>query len=103
MLFGEKKYIIEFCQAAVKSFQEYGEHYEIHLLARDETKLRKAGHKIKPVAQMLKLDNLLEEYEGAKLMLQSDAEEFMLRESNDRVQAEIKIVVQELEEIIAEQ
>jgi hypothetical protein len=103
MLFGEKKYIIEFCQAAVKSFQEYGEHYEKYLLSRDEANLRKAGHKIKPVAQMLKLNNLLEEYEGAKLMLQTDVEEYLLRESNERVQDEIRIVIKELEEIIAEQ
>ena len=103
MLFGEKKYIIEFCQAAVNSFEEYAKHYERYLLTGDETNLRKAGHKIKPVAQMLKLQSLLEEYEDAKLLLQTGAEEYLLKESNDRVQKEIKIVISELKDIISAQ
>lgn len=37
--------------------------------------LRRTGHKIKPVAKMLKLDPLLEIYEKSKLLLTDGGEE----------------------------
>lgn len=95
MLFGESKYIVEFCEAALDSFTEYGAHYNQYLLARDETQFRKAGHKIKPVAQMLGLDNLLEEYENAKILLQTESSDQFLEESVQRVDEIIKLVIQD--------
>ena len=101
MLFGERKYILEFCNAAIESFSEYSIHYKLYLLERDETKLRKAGHKIKPVAQMLGLDNLLEEYENAKILLQTECSDQFLEDSVKRVDQIIEIVILDLKEIIA--
>ena len=69
MLYGEEKYIKEFAEAAISSFSEFSENYKKFLLARDETNFRKAGHKIKPVTQMLGLEQILEEYEHAKTLI----------------------------------
>ena len=102
MLFGERKYILEFCEAAVDSFTEYGVHYKLYLIDRDETNLRKAGHKIKPVAQMLGLNDLLEEYENAKILLQTDSSDQFLEDSVKRVEVIIEMVILDLKEIIAQ-
>ena len=91
---------LSFCEAAVSSFTEYGVHYKLYLLDRDEQNLRKAGHKIKPVAQMLGLNNLLEEYENAKILLQTDSSDEFLKDSVNRVESTLELVKQDLQEII---
>ena len=69
MLFGNPDYIKEFGEAAVISFNEFKENYSYFLLQRDEANFRKTGHKVKPVAQMLGLGMIIEEYEHAKTLL----------------------------------
>lgn len=98
MLYGEEKYIKEFAEAAISSFSEFSENYKKFLLAQDEANFRKAGHKIKPVAQMLGLGQILEEYEHAKTLIWDDKPQEELETSAVKVQQICSDVIKELEE-----
>tara|TARA_R100000005_G_C4988159_1_gene195985 strand:+ start:1228 stop:1575 length:348 start_codon:yes stop_codon:yes gene_type:complete len=98
MLYGEEKYIQEFAEAAISSFQEFSENYKKFLLQRDETNFRKAGHKIKPVTQMLGVEQILDEYEHAKTLIWDEGPQEELEKSADKVQSICSDVVKELEE-----
>lgn len=97
MLYGEESYIEEFATAAISSFSEFSENYKTYLLARDETNFRKAGHKIKPVAQMLGLNQIIEEYEYAKTLLWDEKPDGELKQSADKIQDVCSKVIKELE------
>jgi hypothetical protein len=99
MLYGEETYIKEFADAAVISFNEFKENYSQYLMKRDEINFRKAGHKIKPVAQMLGLDLILEEYEHAKTLLWDEKEDEELQASCDKMTEICDKVLKELSEI----
>ncbi len=99
MLFGEAKYIKEFAQAAVISFEEFKENYTLFLINRDEVNFRKAGHKIKPVAQMLGLNMILDEYEEAKTLIWDDKPNSELGDSSQKMSAIIDRVLVELKEV----
>lgn len=96
MLYGEEKYISEFSEAAVDSFTEFNTNYRNFLLVRDETNFRKAGHKIKPVAQMLGLDQIVEEYEHAKTLLWDEKPDSDLEKSANKINSICGKVVEEL-------
>lgn len=99
MLYGDENYIQEFSDAAVLSFTEFNEHYKKYLIARDETNFRKAGHKIKPVAQMLGLQLIIDEYEHAKTLLWDEKPDSDLEASVDKMNEINTKVLQELSEI----
>jgi len=99
MLYGESKYIAEFAEAAMSSFREYDEHYRKYLLNRDEENFRRAGHKIKPVAQMLNVHDLLKEYENAKQLLWDQEKDELLQKSTQRTSSVISEVLRELEDV----
>lgn len=69
MLYNDDAYVKEFCDASVISFSEFKSNFRRNLMDEDLETLRRTGHKIKPVAKMLKLDPLLEIYEESKLLL----------------------------------
>ena len=73
LLYGDEEYISEFASASVESFTEFKLKFAKSLQARDMENLRQAGHKIKPVAQMMKLDPIITMYETSKIMLQEEA------------------------------
>ncbi|MEX0994723.1 MAG: taurine dioxygenase [Balneolaceae bacterium] len=85
MLFGEEKYIIEFADASIQSFSEFSKHYRKYLLERDLENFRRVGHKIKPVAQMLHLKKIIEEYEHAKKLLEEDQPDKELQRSANTI------------------
>ncbi len=99
MLFNEQKYVIEFAEASIQSFSEFADHYTIFLLDKDMENLRKAGHKIKPVAQMLDINEILVEYENGKKMLKDEKPAKELNKSAERIQTICGKVVSEFEEI----
>lgn len=101
MLFGETKYIKEFAEAAISSFMEFRENYTLFLIQRDEVNFRKAGHKIKPVAQMLGINQILEEYEHAKTLIWENKPDAELGNSSQRMSSIIDRVIAELKEVIA--
>ncbi len=99
MLYGEESYIKEFAEAALTSFAEFQENYSSYLLQRDEVNFRKAGHKIKPVAQMLGLGVIIEEYELAKSLIWDQKEEAELKASVKKMDKICNQVLAELNEI----
>lgn len=99
-LYGDKDFIKEFCSAAILSFSEFKENYQKHLFNRNEPELRKAGHKIKPVAQMLKLDAVLDEYENAKILLAEESPDDQLKTSVSKMNNTCSEILKELEETI---
>ena len=100
MLYGEKKYIKEFAEAAVISFNEFQKNYCSFLADRDEINFRKAGHKIKPVAQMLGLQLIIDEYEFAKTLIWDKKPDADLNTSIEKMNGICNQVLSELNDII---
>lgn len=100
MLYGEAKYMKDFAEAGVESFSEFRDNYSKHLLQRNETEFRKAGHKIKPVALMLKVDQIVEEYEHAKTLIWEEKPQPDLEASSEKVTTLCNQVITELEDVI---
>lgn len=73
LLYGDEDYVSEFATASVESFTEFKTQFTKSMKSRDMESLRKAGHKIKPVAQMMKLDAIVNMYETSKIMLEEEA------------------------------
>lgn len=99
MLYDNENYIREFAAATESSFNEFAENYEKFLLQRNEEKFRKAGHKIKPVAQMLGVDKIVEEYEHGKTLLWDDKNEDELKKSITRIKKICDGVIEELDQL----
>lgn len=73
LLYGDEDYVSEFAAASVESFTEFKTNFAKSMQARDMERLRQVGHKIKPVAQMMKLDTVINMYETSKIMLEEGA------------------------------
>lgn len=73
LLYGDEDYVSEFASASVESFTEFKTRFAKSMRARDMEELRQAGHKIKPVAQMMKLNAVITMYETSKIMLEEEA------------------------------
>lgn len=86
MLYEDVDYVIDFCEAGVSSFDEFIKNFRTHLLDRNMEDLRKAGHKIKPGAQMMGADEVVEEYENAKTLLKEEADLKELQKSIDKME-----------------
>lgn len=87
MLDNDPEYFKEFCEAALRSFGTFQRDFKIHMQNRDLENLRKVGHRIKPAAQMLGIHKLVDEYNEAKNLLQSDADMKKIEVSIQRVDA----------------
>lgn len=99
MLYGDKEYIYEFSEAAIQSFEEFSNHYAKYILEKDETSFRKAGHKIKPIAQMIGISIIVDEYEHGKELIQDGAKEEDLSISAKKIKQIINQVVEDLNQI----
>lgn len=73
LLYGDEEYISEFSVASIESFSDFKTQFEKSLKQRDMENLKRAGHKIKPVAQMMKLDTIITMYETSKILLEEEA------------------------------
>lgn len=102
MLYGDDRYIKEFADAAILSFSEFNTHYAKFLDTRDEENFRKAGHKIKPVAQMLGLQLLIDEYEHGKSLIWKENPKEDLAASIAKVDSICSQVLNELENMTAD-
>ncbi|WP_240386229.1 taurine dioxygenase [Balneola vulgaris] len=100
MLYGDDRYIKEFAEAAIISFNEFNESYKTHLTARDEENFRKAGHKIKPVAQMLSLQVIIDEYESGKALIWDKKSDKEIQESVKKIDKLCTQVLMELDNIV---
>lgn len=99
LLYGDEAYVREFAEAAVSSYTEFRDHYARALETGDLEMLRKAGHKIKPSAQMLEFEELLEEYEKGKELLGNDSADNNLGESVDRMTDLCNRIIEEMKEL----
>lgn len=99
MLFDDAGYIKEFCEAGIISFEEFIQDYNQHLLDRNMEYLRKAGHKIRPGALMMGAEEVVEEYEEAKKLLQQDAETAKLETSVNKMNDICTTVQEELSQL----
>lgn len=96
MLFHDADYVTEFCEAGVSSFNEFIENYRTHLLDRNMEDLRKAGHKIKPGAQMMGANEVVDEYEHAKTLLNNNADSDELESSVEKMSSICSTIQEEL-------
>ncbi|HET6528309.1 MAG TPA: taurine dioxygenase [Balneolaceae bacterium] len=103
MLFNDAEYIIEFCEAGIQTFEEFARNYQIHLLNRDMENLRKAGHKMKPGAQMMGAGQVVDEYEYAKKLLEAGADNESLAASVKEMDKVCTGAQKELEQLAEEQ
>lgn len=99
MLYGEAEYIKEFAEAALTSFKEFQDNYTLFLTNRDEVNFRKAGHKIKPVAQMLGLGLIIEEYEQGKVLIWEEQSDTEIKTSCKKMDDICTKVLEELKDI----
>lgn len=99
MLYGDPQYIKEFAEAAIISFTEFNTNYAKYLAARDEENYRRAGHKIKPVAQMLGLDQIITEYENGKKLIWDEKPDADLKKSIKKIDDISTQVVTELDNL----
>lgn len=98
MLDGDPAYLKEFCEAAIISFSTYREEYREHMTNRDLENLRKSGHRIKPVAQMMGIKQLIDEYKQAKKIIEEEKDDTAVKASIDRVDVICKKVLDEFRE-----
>ncbi|MDX1618451.1 MAG: taurine dioxygenase [Balneolaceae bacterium] len=99
LVYHDEKFIKEFAKATEHSISEFRDQYTRYLLERDETNFRKAGHRIKPVAQMLKIDAIVDEYEHAKTLLWDEKGREELQESADRIRRICNSIIRELKSL----
>ncbi len=96
LMFNEGEYIIEFCEAGLSSYAEFSGNFVKHLQNRDLEGLKNTGHKIKPGLQMMGAEVILEEYENAKQLLESEAGEEQINKSIEKMTGFCDTVEKEL-------
>lgn len=99
LLSGDEEYVREFAIASVDSFSEFRREFEASLKNRDEEHLRKTGHKIKPVAQMMQLEPIITMYESSKIMLEEDAPDEDIQKLIARMNSYCNELLKELKEL----
>jgi hypothetical protein len=99
LLYGDEDYFNEFISVSIESFTEFKDNYRQSMRMRDMTNLRKTGHKIKPVAQMMKLDPILEMYEESKELLEAEAPDKQLSEIMDKMNDYCEKLIEELKDM----
>jgi hypothetical protein len=96
LLYGDEEYVKEFAEASIESFSEFKENFKRYVRARDMENLRKTGHKIKPVAQIMKLDALLSMYEESKVLLEEEASDQEINNLVDKMNKYCNTLLKEL-------
>lgn len=101
LLMGQDEFIEEFSTASIASFGEFSDQLKMHLPARNLEAFRRAGHKIKPVAQMLEQDALLNAYREAKDRLKRDASDEAIQDSVETLASLCEEIQEQFRAIIA--
>lgn len=102
LLYGDEDYFKEFVTASVDSFTEFKEQYRQSMRMRDMKNLRKTGHKIKPVAQMMNLEPIINMYEKSKDLLDEEAPDKQLNELMESMNDYCENLIKELKELESE-
>lgn len=97
MLYGDDDYINEFAEASVQSFTEFKVNFRSYLTSGEMDELRRTGHKIKPVALMLHLQELVDMYEEAKVMIEENRPKSEKKEMVDKMENFCEKVIREFQ------
>ena len=100
LLENDPAYIREFSEAAISSFTTFQQDYRNNLLERDLEKLRKTGHRIKPVAQMVGVEQINREYERAKELIKREADDEEIHNSVDKIETMCDQVIEDFNQKI---
>ncbi len=100
LLGGDDKHLKDFCEAGILSFTKFKDEYRQYLLNRKLENLRKTGHRMKPVAQILSINEILDEYENAKGLIQNEESVAKLKESVRITEAICNQIIKEFKEKI---
>ncbi|MEX1211595.1 MAG: taurine dioxygenase [Balneolaceae bacterium] len=101
LLMGQDEFIEEFATASIDSFGEFSDQVKTHLPERNLEAFRHAGHKIKPVAQMLEQEALLNGYEEAKDRLNRDASDETIQDSVETLTSLCEEIQEQFRSIIS--
>lgn len=101
LLMDQDDFIAEFAEASIDSFGEFQQELRQHLPDRNMEAFRRAGHKIKPVAQMLEQERLLEAYETAKIRLDSDEPPDVIQDSVETLSAQCEEIQEQFRSILS--
>ncbi len=82
----DNNHLKEFCEAGIISFTDFKKEYKQHLLNQDLKSLHKSGHRIKPVAQLLGLQTIINYYEKDKQILTDDKSDEKLKKSVQKME-----------------
>jgi len=97
MLYNDEAYVNEFCEASVTSFQEFNDNFRKNVMEEDLENLRRTGHKIKPVAKMLKLDPILEIYEKSKILISDGVDQDLKKQYVQEMDQYCQSILDQLE------
>lgn len=97
MLYNDESYVDEFSDASVISFTEFKNNFRQNLMDEDLETLRRTGHKIKPVAKMLKLDPLLDIYEKSKELLSGSVDQDLKKQYAGEMDAYCESILAQLQ------
>lgn len=100
MLFHDDTYIADFAAASIESFSEFSDQFTHLLLKRDVKGVQRAVHKIRPVATMLELEEIITEAATGKDHLKRDRPDEDLKRSAQRVRLLCSVVIREFEMIM---
>jgi|GEM_PF-295502 len=100
MLFHDDSYVAAFAAASIESFTEFAENFSHCLLEKDIKGVQKAVHKIKPVASMLDLEEIISECKTARQLLEQNRPPNELRQIVRRVDHLCQMVIREFEMIL---
>lgn len=97
MLFHDDSYVADFAAASIESFTAFTENFSQGLLEKDIIGVQKAVHKIKPVASMLDLEEIISECKAARQLLEQNRPPDELRQIARRVDHLCQLVIREFE------
>jgi hypothetical protein len=95
-------YFTEICEAAIMSFTYYRDDYKQGMLSNDLKLLKKAGHRIKPVAQMIGVNEVITEYENAKKLLNNNTANKHIKDSIATTESLCNQIIDEFHQKIEE-
>lgn len=102
LLYGDEDYLDEFVKVSIISFTEFKNNFENNLKDRDLATLRTTGHKVKPVAQMMNLHGLLEQYEKSKKVIEENLSDDELQSVLNHMNKYCELLLQELNDMVSD-
>lgn len=100
LLGGEKDHLKRFCEAGILSFIRFKDEYSNYLINRELDNLQETGHRIKPVGQLLSVEEINNEYERAKQLLINEKDDLALKKSVEKIEKISNEIISQFEDKI---